>query len=746
MKITFIIDHLFGDTAGTENQVVKLVRGLAPRHEVELICLRDSAWLEAQRGHMAAQLTVLKLRGITTPSFWGGLVALYKHLRRTKPDVVHTFFPVANIFGVLCAHHAGVGTVVASRRDYGHWMTPRYLAATRYANRRLQGIVTNSQQVKALTVRVEGVPAERIAVIPNGVDVAHLRRDGPDLVLKARLGLPAQARVVGLVANFRPVKRQDTLVDALALLRDTQPDLHVLFVGGDNADEPARDKVFTHARSLGLAERVHNAKADGNIADFLSVLDVGVNCSESEGLSNAVVEYMCAGVPCVISDGGGNRDLVQHEATGLLYPVGDAAALAAGLQRMLCDKALQQRCTAAALAMVGEKMALPAVLSQFEQAYASFESHAPATAGASAARKTLVQLGKQAGLTMLASRPARQLAAALRPRPAVAVLMYHELGGDDEEVDAWQLVRRGDFLRQVEQIRQRMDIVSLDDALQRIASGHVGPRPLAVLTFDDGDAGNVEHLLPLLRSEALPATVYLATGHIESQRGYWFDRLVNLLQHGQATSVDLRRHGLGQHSVNQQRGAANWARIQRLLQAMKALPAQRCEDIVDELEQGSAWPARPALRPMTVAQVSELAACPQVTLGSHTHGHEVLTLLDDEQVRATVRASLDRLQRWVGQEVKHFAFPGGFHDARVEAVVRDMGFATAMGGGVGLWLPGTPLHAIPRLPVGRYDSLRRFGIELDWGHALRRRAGAARALSYLAAGVSAAALPLQDLS
>lgn len=727
MKITCIIDHLANDGAGTENQVMKLVRGLAERHVVELISLRSSPWLQAQQQAGARYaLSVFELNGIRELGFWMGLRRLRRHLAATAPDVVHTFFPVANIFGVWCASRAGVPTIVASRRDYGHWMTPHYLAATRRANRMLHGIVTNSQEVKDLTVRVEGVAPEQVEVIPNGVDWQALRPAQRDLALKARLGIPAHARVLGLVANFRPVKRQDTLVQALHLLRDSHPDLHVLFVGGDNRDEPARDKVLALAQGLGLAERVHCGRAQGDIVSFLSITDIGLNCSESEGLSNAVVEYMCAGVPCVISNGGGNRDLVRDGVNGLMFNAGDAGQLAQALARLLGDEALRRRCTAAALAKVQEEMALPAVLRRFEAAYERFAAVRPrAAALSSPVRGSLV---KQAAIAALASAPARRIARWVRPRTAVAVLMYHELGSDADPADVWQVVRRGEFLRQLDALRQRFDIVSLDEAHARLQRGDTGARPPAVLTFDDGDAGNAELLLPILQREALPVTVYVATGHIHDQRGYWFDRLVNLFQGGQPLQMDLRAHGLGSFAINASRGAANWATIQQVLQAMKALPVQRCEDIVDDLRRQLGSPGRPVLRPMAVAELRELAACPWVTLGSHTHGHEVLTLLDDAGVRATVQTSQALLQQWVGQTPRHFAFPGGFHDARVEGLVNAMGFATAMGGGVGLWTPQASPHAIPRLPVGRYDTLRRFGIELDWGHHLRRRQPAARAL------------------
>ena len=742
MKITFIVDHLTSDRAGTENQVMKLVRGLSGRNQIELIVLRESPWLEAERAKLSCSVTMFKIESVASGAFWGGLLKLRRHLHKTAPDVVHTFFPVANIFGVLCAHRARVPTIVASRRDYGHWMTPRYLRATRFANRYVHGIVTNSGQVKELTERVEGYPADCVAVIANGVDVAALRRRPQNLALKAETGLPADAVVVALVANFRPIKRHDTLVRALARLLPTRPNVYLLFIGGDNQDDPAKENVAALTRELGVDANVRYAHADGNIGEFLSFIDIGVNSSESEGLSNAVVEYMCAEVPCVISDGGGNRDLVEHERSGLLFPVGDDARLAAELGRMLDDAELRQRCTTRALGMVRDRMDLDAVVDQFENQYRTFAREADPVRRSSWLPRSVGRTAKSIILRGMASHWASAIARRTIPNQSVAVLMYHEIGADHADIDAWQVVREGDFLRQVDALRKRFDIVSLDEALDRRSRGAFASRPMAVLTFDDGDAGNAERLLPIVEREALPVTVYVATGHIEAGRGFWFDRIVNRLQTPGRIDLDLSEFGLGVHAFNMDRGAVNWARIQRLLQSIKSLPPEQCEHVADRIDERLAPSDHAALLPMTPTQLADLSRCSLVTLGSHSHGHEVMTLLDDAQVRASVVDSLRLIREWTGRDARHFAFPSGFHDRRVEAVIQDMGFASAMGGAVGLWDADASLFAIPRLHVGRYDSLERFEIQLDWGQLLRHRHVGARALS-LAAPI--AAYPWSDL-
>jgi glycosyltransferase involved in cell wall biosynthesis len=369
LKVIVMIDRIVDEMGGTEGQVTKLVRGLQANLDVELVVLEPSPWLHAQTSSDSLRYTLLDMNGgPRQPRFWRGLWALVRHLRAARPDVVHTFFPIANIVGALAARLAGVGAVVGSRRDYGYWMSPGYLRVTRLANHLVGHIVTNAPEVKRFTVDKEGYPGERIEVIFNGLELERLRLPAPDLALKARIGIPAHHKVITLVANFRRIKRQDTLVEAFAQLCCERDDVSLMFVGGSS--DPYYAEVQQRVQALGLGARVFTTKAPGGeIARYLSFVDVGCNCSESEGLSNAVMEYMGAGVPCVVTRAGGNTDLVMHGVNGLLFEVGDAAALASHLRRLLAEPALARGLADAAGQRLQAEMTLPVILQRFEAFY-----------------------------------------------------------------------------------------------------------------------------------------------------------------------------------------------------------------------------------------------------------------------------------------------------------------------------------------------------------------------------------------
>lgn len=334
---------------------------------------------------------------------------------------------------------------------------------------------------------------------------------------------------------------------------------------------------------------------------------------------------------------------------------------------------------------------------------------------------------KRLARRMLARGPAYRLARTrVLAGGALTILMYHTVGRDDEVFDAWTVVRRGDFLRQVEWLRRHYDVVSLDEALQARAAAS---RPRAVITFDDGEAGLHEHLLPLLAREAMPVTVYIATGQIVTGRPYWFDRVMNAAQ--LEGPMPLRLEGLPAVTLAAARNEPGWREIGVVLEALKGLAPQAREEATDALELAlAAAPLRrfTPLRPMTLEQLQALSASPWVTIGAHTHCHSLLDQLPLDAALQTIERSRQLLREWTGRPVEHFAFPNGNHSVALVRAVEALGFRSAMATGKGLWRPGEGRFAIQRVPVGRWDDLDKFRLDL--------LGGAAAAWSPRAAAVS----------
>ena len=316
---------------------------------------------------------------------------------------------------------------------------------------------------------------------------------------------------------------------------------------------------------------------------------------------------------------------------------------------------------------------------------------------------------KQAALGMLTAGPVYGAlrARALKGDPAT-VLCYHTLRPDAEPLDAWTALGVDAFRTQVAMLRADYEIVSLDQAL----TPHKTGKPRAVLTFDDGERGLHDHLLPIVQAEDLPVTIYVATGQIETGTPYWFDRVMNALQGAGKTSIDME--GLGTWHVGPDRGKARWAQIGPVLEALKTAPTADRDSLADRiLAQAGPHPGGfTPLHPLTLPQLKELAAHPRVTIGAHSHGHELLDQLPLDAARASITRSRELLEDWTGQPVRHFAYPNGNYTPGLMTLLDDLGFASATILEDRLARPDAPAQALPRIGVGRYDSLARLKLRL----------------------------------
>lgn len=296
----------------------------------------------------------------------------------------------------------------------------------------------------------------------------------------------------------------------------------------------------------------------------------------------------------------------------------------------------------------------------------------------------------------------------------VVVLMYHEIAEDADNIEAWTVVRKSDFIRHMEYLMTHFEVVSLGQALS-VRSGAGLRRPLAVVTFDDGYSGNRNILLPIAKSMGLPVSIFVATSAVVTREPYWYDRIINAVQTDEQLTLDLSQHALGNYAINRTSGAENWAEIEKLLRALKALePLERglaVELVMSELK-GRTGQGRYALEHLDLDALREMAQCELITFGAHSHCHSLLPQLGTEAMQQSVKTSRKLLEEWTGKKVDYFAYPGGVYDERVIKVLGDSGFSCALTTKSKPW-EGEPFFEIPRVGVGRYDSLDLFKVKIS---------------------------------
>lgn len=368
IKILYIIDRLDSKRGGTENQLIKLLHGLnKEKFQLHLLRFQRRPWSVINSSFLQCDESIINIDKYNRISTYINFIKLIKFIREYKPHVVHTFFPAGNILGVIAARLAGVNNTVSSRRDYGEWMNSRYLMATRIANKFVTKIVANSYSVKKLTEKKEHTRNGQVEVILSGIDAMRFHNIRKDSDLKARLNIPERDKVVGIVANFSPVKHHATFIKAAREITAVRKDVSFVLVGNGKM----RSELESLGASLNIANKLVFTGPQSDVIPYLSIMDVGVNCSAREGLSNAVMEYMAAGIPCVVSDTYGNIDLITHNENGYTFKVDDYKTLAKLILGLFDDAETRQKFIKNAYGKIQYELSLEAMLSRYEQFYNS---------------------------------------------------------------------------------------------------------------------------------------------------------------------------------------------------------------------------------------------------------------------------------------------------------------------------------------------------------------------------------------
>lgn len=329
IKIIYLIDFFETAQAGTENQLLKLLRYL-PRDlfEIYFVSIQRRLFFE----ELQSQISDVKFKNLDgsadiSKSIFT-LFRLYQFFIKVKPHILHTFFPAGNSFGVLIGRLAGVPIIISSRRDMGYWYTTKDLMLTRFANLFVSRIVANSYAVRNQTVKLEKCSQKKIQVIYNGIDLKQYRQ-----FLKS-LDKPKKP-IVAMVANLnRTVKRVDLFIKAAKEIVKRYPDTQFWIFGDGHLRSELEDfvqklKLSSHVKFWGRLKSIHQ---------YLHEIKLGVNCSDSEGFSNSIMEFMLAGIPVVATNVGGNSELIIHEHNGILVEPNNVDTIVRNITELLYDE------------------------------------------------------------------------------------------------------------------------------------------------------------------------------------------------------------------------------------------------------------------------------------------------------------------------------------------------------------------------------------------------------------------------
>ena len=296
-------------------------------------------------------------------------------------------------------------------------------------------------------------------------------------------------------------------------------------------------------------------------------------------------------------------------------------------------------------------------------------------------------------------------------RRALVILAYHGIREDSAPVRNWMLLPQSEFDKQVRILRDRYDILRLDDAVARLRDGAL-ERTSVCITFDDGYLNNLSLAHPILQAHDAPATIFLATDFIDSHEVPWTTALDAAFEATRTGRIDLSRFGLGTWThASADEARRNGVAIKTRLKELEA--GHRAEVLHALFAQlpGPSPSYLDAFRFLSWEQVRELERTGVVSFGAHTVHHEILSRLPDESVSSEIRNSVAKVAAECALPSRGFAYPNGRaidFDARAEAAVASSGCDFAVTTISGFNTMTTPRFGLRRLSIGGDCDLAAF--------------------------------------
>lgn len=371
IRLAYVV-HTF-DMGGLERFVANMLNSIdRSRFEPTLICIRRTGTAESWLNN--SDTRIIELNKPPGRMTWAFIQSYRRQLRELSTQIVHThnwgtLWETSLARGAVkgLRHvHAERGTVLGGSTNTGIRRSLSRMAL-RLGLERCHQVLAVDDAVADRVYTTCGFRKERIRIIPNGVPVPSCPdRESSRRQVRGELGIPADAIVVGSIGRLHRVKGFDYAISAIQELKDHPRRVDLLLVGEGHE----RTELEKLAGELGVRERIHFAGKQPQIGNYLAALDIFINSSRSEGMSQSIIEAMGFGLPLVVADVGGNSQLVAGgEPCGIVAAPESPRSLAQGIRALLDSPQMAKQFADSGATRAEEKHSLAAMVSTYEDLY-----------------------------------------------------------------------------------------------------------------------------------------------------------------------------------------------------------------------------------------------------------------------------------------------------------------------------------------------------------------------------------------
>ncbi len=338
-KVLHIIPKL--GIGGAEVQLFLLIANSSRSNfSHEVVCYEDATDKSAVDLYQQASINVTQVaRSRTNPLRF--LQLLTRSVKASAPDIVHCWLISANFWGRLAAILAGRRKIVASWRSAVVWNERGMRWLERFTSNRVVHVANSWACAQSVAAAIR-VPKERFTIVYNGIWRRLPSENTASSVESVLSSIPDGFRIVTMVGRLTELKNYPMLLRIAKRCTDDSLPVHFLIIGHGEEAVALRDM----AERLGVSTTVTFLGLRDDIPDLLSISDVYIHTSHSEGFPNAVLEAMSAELPVLCTDFPGAEELVTDSVNGLIVPRNDDYAAYMGLTELLSSLALWREAAA----------------------------------------------------------------------------------------------------------------------------------------------------------------------------------------------------------------------------------------------------------------------------------------------------------------------------------------------------------------------------------------------------------------
>lgn len=363
MKKRLLHIVLWLDYGGLEKIVYDFSKSLRNDYEVYVVALEKGGRVAMQLQQEGIPVHVLGKR----PGKFDVrlLLKLIKLITKLQVQVIHSHSGCI-MYAALARRLTGVPTIIHT--EHGRYLPDRAgkIWEDRIFSRLITKYVCVSQKLEEYMLSVVKVPSKKLITIINGVNTSHYHRYPKEdfLNLRAKHNIPSDALVLGIVCRLIPQKNVTFLIEWMKNNYNSYKKLHLMVVGNG----PQLNELVEKVRDI-PGERIKFLGVRKDIADLLNIFDIFTLVSTTEGTSLAILEAMSTQLPVIVSDVGGNKDIIKHGETGYLFECNNYEAFGECIRKVLLESSIAEEMGHKARETVIEKFSFEEMLKKYCNLY-----------------------------------------------------------------------------------------------------------------------------------------------------------------------------------------------------------------------------------------------------------------------------------------------------------------------------------------------------------------------------------------